>query len=297
MDNFKDRVILITGSAHGFGAAIAKEAAQRGMKLALADIDEPALKDIYDEVTTLGADAEMIPTDVTEETAVDNAVATTMKRFGQIDVLVNSAGVAVPGSIWELPTRDWEWILHADVMSQVYALQQVIPIMMKQPDGGDIINVASMAGLITSPLMPAYYTSKFASVGMTEAVEYDLQAAKANVHMHVFCPAFVQTDLYHSEQHRPAKYTNTSDPYYTSKVFKDGQKFAENDIKTGMSINTIPALIFTALEKNEFYILSHPAVNPLIVARAQGIVNGQGPDLNLITKYLDKTHGEKPAAK
>ena len=131
----------------------------------------------------------------------DNNVA------GMISLLqaMNDAGVAVPGPIWELPTRDWEWILHADLMSQVYALRKVIPIMMKQENGGDILNVASAAGLLTAPGMPAYYATKFAVVGMSEAVAYDLQAYKQDkIHIHVFTPAFVQTHLMHSEEYRPA---------------------------------------------------------------------------------------------
>jgi NAD(P)-dependent dehydrogenase (short-subunit alcohol dehydrogenase family) len=218
---FKNKIVLITGSAHGFGRSLALEAANRGMKLAIADVDELALAKILVDVKEKGTEAISIPTDVIEEANVDAMVKKTMAKYGEIDLLINSAGITIPGPILELPTRDWEWILHADLMSQVWSLKRVIPILRKQKGHCDIINVASMAGLTTSPLMPAYYATKFAVVGMTEAVEYDLQAAKANIGMYVFCPAFVQTDLYHTERHRPAKYTGESDPYYSSKTFKD----------------------------------------------------------------------------
>lgn len=293
MKEFKDKVALITGAAHGFGRSLAIEAAQRGMKLALADIDQDALEKTLSDVKKIGAQAISIPTDVTEESEIANMVDETMSKYNEINLLINSAGVAIPGPIWELPTRDWEWILHADLMSQVWALKRVIPIMEKQKGHGDILNVASMAGLITSPLMPAYYATKFAVVGMTEAVEYDLQAAKANVGLHVFCPAFVQTDLYHTENHRPAKYTDKSDPYYSSKTFKEGQKQAKIDITTGMPIDNVPKIIFKALEDDKFYILTHPGMNPAIVARAKNIPSGEGPDLKALAPFLEQTYEVK----
>ncbi|WP_294878886.1 SDR family NAD(P)-dependent oxidoreductase [uncultured Lactobacillus sp.] len=290
MKVFKNKVALITGAGHGFGRALSLEAAQRGMKLAIADIDKKALNKTENDIKKTGAKVISIPTDVTEEKDIDAMVKKTMAEYGEINLLINSAGVAIPGPIWELPTRDWEWILHADLMSQVWALKRVIPIMRKQKGHGDILNVASMAGLITSPLMPAYYATKFAVVGMTEAVEYDLQAEEANVGLHVFCPAFVQTDLYHTEEHRPEKYTDKSDPYYSSEIFKEGQKQAKKDITTGMPLDNVPKIIFKALEDDKFYILTHPGMNPAIVARAKNIPSGKGPDLKALAPFMEETH-------
>lgn len=290
MKVFKNKVALITGAGHGFGRALSLEAAQRGMKLAIADIDKKALCKTENDIKKTGAKVISIPTDVTEEKDIDAMVKKTMAEYGEINLLINSAGVAIPGPIWELPTRDWEWILHADLMSQVWALKRVIPIMRKQKGHGDILNVASMAGLITSPLMPTYYATKFAVVGMTEAVEYDLQAEEANVGLHVFCPAFVQTDLYHTEEHRPEKYTDKSDPYYSSEIFKEGQKQAKKDITTGMPLDNVPKIIFKALEDDKFYILTHPGMNPAIVARAKNIPSGKGPDLKALAPFMEETH-------
>lgn len=290
MKVFKNKVALITGAGHGFGRALSLEAAQRGMKLAIADIDKKALCKTENDIKKTGAKVISIPTDVTEEKDIDAMVKKTMAEYEEINLLINSAGVAIPGPIWELPTRDWEWILHADLMSQVWTLKRVIPIMRKQKGHGDILNVASMAGLITSPLMPAYYATKFAVVGMTEAVEYDLQAEEANVGLHVFCPAFVQTDLYHTEEHRPEKYTDKSDPYYSSEIFKEGQKQAKKDITTGMPLDNVPKIIFKALEDDKFYILTHPGMNPAIVARAKNIPSGKGPDLKALAPFMEETH-------
>ena len=285
MKEFKNKVAFITGSAHGFGKAIAQKAASRSMKLVLVDQDEEALNKVTDELSKT-TEVLKIVADVTEENNIYDAVDKAMDQFSEIDLLVNDAGVAVPGPIWELPTRDWEWILHADLMSQVYALRKVIPIMMKQENGGDILNVASAAGLLTAPGMPAYYATKFAVVGMSEAVAYDLQAYKQDkIHIHVFTPAFVQTHLMHSEEYRPAKYTDKTDPYYQSKAFKMGQKMAVKDLTTGLPMDTVPDTIFKGLENNDFYILTHKGIAPLVVKRAKDAVEGKAPNLAELMKY------------
>lgn len=290
MKEFKNKVAFITGSAHGFGKAIAQKAASRGMKLVLVDQDEEALNKVTDELSKT-TEVLKIVADVTEENNIYDAVDKAMDQFSEIDLLVNDAGVAVPGPIWKLPTRDWEWILHADLMSQVYALRKVIPIMMKQENGGDILNVASAAGLLTAPGMPAYYATKFAVVGMSEAVAYDLQAYKQDkIHIHVFTPAFVQTHLMHSEEYRPAKYTDKTDPYYQSKAFKMGQEMAVKDLTTGLPMDTVPDTIFKGLENNDFYILTHKGIAPLVVKRAKDAVEGKAPNLAELMKYPDKTH-------
>ncbi|AVK64126.1 short-chain dehydrogenase [Lactobacillus sp. CBA3606] len=282
MKDFKDKVMFITGAAHGFGQVIAEAGAKRGMRIAMVDIDEPALKTTYQAVTDAGATAIMIGADVTKEAAVNAAVDQTMAKFGQIDLLVNNAGIALPGRIWELPTRDWEWIMHINLMSQVYAMKRIIPIMLKQKTHADILNVASIAGLVDTPGMPSYHASKFASVGMTEATAYDLQRIKADIDMHVMCPGFVQTDLYHTENHRPDQYRDDTDPYYQSEAYLKGQQFAKYVITSGKPIDTIAATVFKALEDNRFYILTHPEFNPLIADRVDRIIHDGAPDVHVM---------------
>ncbi len=280
MKDFKDKVMFISGAAHGFGRVIAIEAAKRGMKLAMIDIDAPALEET---AGMLGdADALTIPTDVTKEDEVNAAIDKAMAHFGRIDVLINDAGIALPGRMWELPTRDWEWILHVNTMSQVYTMRKIIPIMLAQKTHAAILNVASIAGLLDTPGMPAYHASKFASVGLTEATAYDLQRINADIQMHVMCPGFVQTDLYHTEQHRPAQYTDKSDPYYSSEAYLKGQQFAKYVIVNGSPIDSIAPTVFKALEDETFYILTHPEYNPLISDRVNRIVNGGKPDVHVM---------------
>lgn len=282
MKEFANRVALITGAANGFGVEFAKECALRSMKIALVDIEADEVELTRKLVADMGAEAIAIGADVTQPEEVEKAVNETMAAFGQIDLLVNNAGVALPGVIWELPLRDWEWIVHVNLMSQVYAMRLVIPIMMKQGTPCHILNTASVAGLITSNGMPAYHATKHASVALSESVSFDLQAAGANIKMSVFCPGFVQTDLHHCERHRPARYTDKTDPYYSSPSYKAGQMRAEHVIKTGMPIDSIGLSVFTAIEEEQFYILTHPIYTTLIGKRVKDILEGRGPDLKAL---------------
>jgi len=279
MKEFKGKTAIITGAGNGFGVEIAKECAYRKMKMVLVDIEKEDVEKTKEIVTELGAKAVALQADVTLVNEVEKMVSIAMEEFGQIDLLVNNAGVAIPGVIWELPIRDWEWIMQVNVMSQVYAMNQVIPIMLKQKTPCHIVNTASVAGLITSDGMPAYHTSKHASVALSESVSYDLQKIQANINISVLCPGFVQTDLHHYEKHRPKRFKAENDPYYQSESFKAGQAIAEHVITTGIPIDSIGMSVFQGIEDEDFYILTHPMYTTLIGKRVKDMLEGKGPNL------------------
>ncbi|NCC79896.1 MAG: SDR family NAD(P)-dependent oxidoreductase [Clostridia bacterium] len=282
MKEFKNKVALITGAGNGFGFEIAKECAERQMKLVLADIDENDLKAAVSFLKEKGAEVTGVHCDVTLDAEVQKMVDIALDTYGSIDFLVNNAGVAISGPVWKLPLQDWDWIIGANLMSQVYAMRRVIPIMLKQKTECHILNVASVAGLITSNGMPAYHTTKHASVALTESTSYDLQAIGANIRMSVFCPGFVQTDLHNYERHRPERFMDKSDPYYSSPDYYSGQKKAEFVIRTGMPIDSIGMSVLNGIEEDQFYILTHPIYSTLIGRRVKDMLEGRGPDLSVL---------------
>jgi len=132
MKEFKNKVALITGAGNGFGQEFAKEACRRGMKMMLADIDENDLKRTQSWVKDHGGEAEICVADVSLEEECDKLVKAAMDAFGRIDLLINDAGVAIGGSVTELPSRDWEWIVHVNDFAHIYTMKRVIPIMKSQ---------------------------------------------------------------------------------------------------------------------------------------------------------------------
>lgn len=283
MKDFKGKTALITGAGNGFGAEFAKEGATRGMKLVLVDIDKADVERTLATVKEMGADAIALDMDVSIYENVQKMVKTAVETYGTIDLLINNAGIAVGGVVWETPVRDYEWTMSINVLAQVYAMHEVIPIMIKQGTPCHILNVASVAGLLTSNGMPAYHMSKHASVALSESVQYDIQQAGLNIKMSVYCPGFVQTDLHNYERHRPERFQAPDDPYYKSETFKNVLKRAEMVIKTGVPIDSVGMLVFQALEDEQFYIMTHPKYNMVIGARAKDILENRVPDIRNLT--------------
>ena len=285
MKDFKGRVAVITGAANGFGFEYVKEAAKRGMKILAVDIEgdevlrcEPVAKELgAEEIVCLQADVSLL-----EDT--QKIVKCAMEKFGQIDLLINNAGTGKGGTISNLPLRDWEWMVYANLMSHVYMMRQVIPIMMKQGTHCNILNGCSIAGLITSNAMPGYYSTKHAAVQLSRATQYELEEIGADIQISIFCPGFVQTDLHHAERHRPARFSDPTDPYYQSAEFFASEKASEYVVTTGLPIDGFGEKCFKAIEEDQFYIVTHPQYDPLIKKQIYDRVDGNNPDLRNVGK-------------
>ncbi len=293
MKDFKNKVALITGAGNGFGQEFAKEATRRGMRLMLADIDEADVKRTQRWVQEHDGTAEICVVDVSLEEEVEKMVNKTMEAYGRIDLLINNAGVAIGGSVTELPTRDWEWIVHVNDFAHIYSMKRVIPIMKKQGTPCHILNVASLAGLLTMGSMPAYFATKHFAVALSESVYYDLQEEKANIKMSVFCPSFVQTDLNNYNRHRPERYKAPDDPYYSSDYAAYIQSIADKVITTGTPLEPVGPFVFDALEKETFYIQLHPNTKPMIRHRMRDILKERVPDVSFIKDIRSIVEGNK----
>ena len=286
MKEFKNKVALITGAGHGFGFEFAKEAHKRGMKLFLTDIDEKALAEKTDEIKAVGGVAESLVMDVSLEADIKLMVDKCLEAYGQIDLLINNAGIAIGGAVTDIPSRDWEWIIGVNVMSQIFAMKYIIPIMEKQGTDCHILNVASLAGLLTLGKMPAYFGTKHFSVALSESVSFDLQAAGSNVKMSVFCPGFVQTDLFNYENHRPERFKEPNDPYYSSDTYQHILEMAKRVIETGTPLKPVGPFVFDHLARDKFYIQLHKKPKFLIHKRMRGIIREKNPDYSAIRKYM-----------
>lgn len=281
MKTFTEKVAVITGGANGIGKALAIEAITRGMKVVITDIDKENLAKTETKLKDMGGQVLALVSDATEYDQVEKVAQETIRRFGQVDLLINNAGVVVSGKVWELPIKDMDYIIQSNLNSTLYGLKAFVPIMLDQDTDCHIVNVASIAGLINSPAMPTYHMTKFGNVGLSESVNYQLQELGGKIKLSVFCPGYIQTDLHHCDTRRQGKFAmDENDPYYTSPAYHAGQKAANHVITTGMPIDSIGMSVFQGIEDESFYILTHPNYNPLIGHRVKTILNGQNPNVN-----------------
>src|SRR5262249_12551233 len=165
-DQFKDRVAVITGGGSGIGAAMATAFAARGACLVLADIDPAALERTAGALQATGAEVLTVRTDVGDPAQVRALADAAVDRFGAVHVVCNNAGIALFGPMASATHADWEYTLRVDFWGVVHGVETFVPLLLKQGQGGHIVNTASMAGLVGMQWLGVYCAAKFAVVGL-----------------------------------------------------------------------------------------------------------------------------------
>ena len=188
MERFRDRVALVTGAASGIGRAIALQLAQSGARVIATDIDAAGLAAMAGD--TIAAEA----LDVRDAEAFRALAGRAAARFGRIDYLFNIAGVAVAGEVQDVTPGAWRRVLDVNLMGTVNGIAAVYPLMIREREG-HIVNMASIAGLLPSPLLAPYAASKAAVVALSESLR--IEARHHGVRVTLVCPGFVDTDMYH----------------------------------------------------------------------------------------------------
>lgn len=134
MRELRDRVAVVTGGASGIGLGMAKAFAAEGMKLVLADIESEPLEKAVSELTSSGASAIGVETDVSKAAALDVLRDRTLSEYGAVHVLCNNAGVGGSGAgpLWALPQEEWDWVMGVNLTSVVYGIRSFVPVLLEQ---------------------------------------------------------------------------------------------------------------------------------------------------------------------
>lgn len=179
---FIGKCAAISGAASGIGRATAMKLAAEGAKVALLDIKKGEADAVAEAIRDAGGTALPLQVDVTKAAEVKNAVAEILSAFGQIDILINSAGSGWHKSMAfkDLPEGSWEWILDLNVKGTLYLTQAVLGGMVEQ-GGGKIVNLASIAAHVGIPRLAVYSASKGAILSFTKALAMELGASNINV--------------------------------------------------------------------------------------------------------------------
>ena len=270
MENIEGKVGFITGGASGIGLAIARTRANAGMKVVVADIEQSALDAVDAEFDAAGFDAMTIKLDVTDRYAMEAAAQAAEARFNNIHVLVNNAGIGFTNDLEKLSYNDWDWVLGVNLNGVVNGLQTFIKRIQQHGEGGHIINTSSMAGHVVMPGLGAYNTSKFAVVGLSESLHYELKPQ--NIGVSVLCPGVVKTNIYLAGRNRPDKLRGENDAKDLMET--DSEKLSmtiEELLETALSPALVGAMVLDAIKQQDLYIFTHPEFQPLIDKRNKKI--------------------------
>ena len=194
--DFRDRVVLVTGASSGIGRATAAAFGAAGARVALAARRRGELERVASEIETSGGHALVVPTDITKRTQVAACFDTVASAYGSIDVVVNNAGILLSGPVTTLRTRDLNAMLRVNLFGALYVMQEAVRRMQAQ-GGGTIVNVASLAGRRGISPLGGYCATKFALVGLTEALRTELDD---RVHVALVLPGIVETPMVHDPE-------------------------------------------------------------------------------------------------
>lgn len=257
---------MVTGAASGIGLAITRRLAAEGMNLVMADIEAGPLAEEAAKVRADGAAVLDVVTDVSRSEALEALADAAYDRFGATHIVCNNAGVGAGGPIQDLRANDWEWVFGVNLWGVIHGLAAFLPRMLAGGEEGHIVNTASVAGLISAPMMAPYNASKFAVVAISEALRGEMMLAGTQIGVSVLCPGWVRTRINESGRNRP--------DHEEAEAGISGEPGGVVDqlIASGIDPDRVADIVIDGLTHDRFYILTHPEMMGVVEARMQAIV-------------------------
>jgi NAD(P)-dependent dehydrogenase (short-subunit alcohol dehydrogenase family) len=273
MQELDGRIAFITGGSSGIGLGLVKVLAAAGMKVAFTYRQErhrdEALKYFRQHP---GPQVHAIRLDVTDRPGFKAAADEAERVFGgPVQVLINNAGVGVHGLMEHATYADWDWVMGVNVGGVVNGVMTFLPRMLASGLPGHIVNVSSIGGIAALGSVGVYATSKFAVVGLTEALRTDLIGRPIGVS--VYCPGPVKSNIGDSARSRPAQLSESG---YAAPGKEQGGPTPEFMLHA-MDAESAAGYVLDGIRHNRLFILSHPEFREVLTARGE-LLLGSIPD-------------------
>lgn len=188
-----DKVAIVTGGTKGLGYGVVRALAYYGAKVVITSRHQDECDEVAKEVIAAGGDAIGIKTDVQHKEEIDNLVAKTIEKYGKLDIMVNNAGVAITKPMLEMSEVEYNTVMDSNLRSVFFGSAAAAREMIRQGDGGRIINMASIGGLIGTKNISTYGASKAAVLNLTKGMA--IEFGKYNITVNSVCPGYVKTAL------------------------------------------------------------------------------------------------------
>jgi NAD(P)-dependent dehydrogenase (short-subunit alcohol dehydrogenase family) len=261
MQDLSDKVAVVTGGASGIGLGISRALAARGVHVVVADIEEDAAARAADELSQQGVRTQAARCDVSDRSSVEALADRAWREFGHVDIAVNNAGVfPPPGPLVDCREQDARWVLEVNVLGILHGCAVFGRRFMDQGTPAHIVNTGSENSLGVPHTNAAVYTaSKHAVLGLSDVLRRELPDF---IKVSIVCPGIVTTQLQSALRNRPERYGGPTSP----------QPRREPQPDIGLMPDEVGVRVVEGIERDDFYIVTHPPVRELVEERAAEIL-------------------------
>lgn len=260
MDSFKNKTVVISGGTSGIGLSLSRAFVSEGANVVMLGMDRAKAERQAIELSNKGSKIIGLQCDVTNRSAVESMADYVYNEFGQVDILINNAGVGHVGALHEIDDSDWDWILNVNLKSIFIMSSVFIKRFLNQEQETLIINTGSetcfgLPGTALGSMFP-YVASKHGMLGLSEMMARDY--AKNNIRVSVLCPGPVATEIWNAERSRQDTY---------------GEKEQTNPQlgtilhQLGMNPDDVAAMTIEGIKRRSYYIITHSNIRDLVNKR------------------------------